>query len=198
MISLKSYCGLLAPILGMTPDSLYERQRVLTRGGYLTGAIAGKGPGSGIRATVPNVTRLLLSTLATDTLSEIEAKTRKLAAIKQVGGKFPLIGDRFQSALEKILGSPDLSNSVFRIEVRRENMIEVRREEIAATITHWMGGHRHYEQTAFGRLRRLPTDPPSEFGRHITATLEGWCIKLIADDLQNIATGAAPTRLRKG
>jgi hypothetical protein len=184
MISLKSYCVPLSRVLGMTPDALYERQRVLARSGYLTGAVAGKGPGSGIRATVPNVTKLLLSTLATDTLSEIEAKTRKFASLKQVDGECPLTGElRFQNALEKILGRPDIAESVLRIEVRREDM--------GATISHAFAGPRSLDWTEFGRRRRRPGDPPLETvtGRRITATLEGSSVGMIAGDLQDIASG---------
>jgi hypothetical protein len=183
MISLKSYCVPLSWELGMTPDALYERQRVLARGGYLTGAIAGKGPGSGIRATVPNVTKLLLSTLATDTLSEIDAKTRKFATLKQVDGKCPLTGElRFQNALEKILASPDLTKSVLGIELRREQM--------GATISYVIMPRKFRRDSDFGQPRRHPPDPPLLQGRLITARLEGWSIGMIADDLQDIASGA--------
>jgi len=165
----------------MTPDSLYERQRVLTRGGYLTGAIAGKGPGSGIRATVPNVTRLLLSTLATDALSEIEARTRKVASLKPVDGKCPLTGElRFQNALEKIFGSPKLAKSVLRIEVRRE--------DVGATITHAIGGPRSLDRTDFGKRERRPDDPFPP-GRQIIAWLDDSSIEMIARHLQDIAAG---------
>jgi hypothetical protein len=190
MISLKSYCGPLSQILGMTPDALYERQRVLFRGGQLTGAIAGKGPGSGIRATVRNVTRLLLSTLAADVLSEIDEKTRKLAAIKHVerdpltreprfGGKCPLTGElRFQNALEKILASTELAKSV---------IVTVRREKIAATIT-YETEPTNYSVSHFG-LPGLPafnTPDLIGFGRQITATLGRSTMERIADDLQDI------------
>ena len=190
MISLKTYCVPLSWVLGMTPDALYERQRVLARSGYLTGAVAGKGPGSGIRATVPNVTKLLLSTLATDTLSEIDAKTRKFATLKQVDGKCPLTGElRFQSALEKILASPDLTKSVHGIVIRREDM--------GATINYVIMPHKsRLLDTDFGQPRRKVYDPPSMSGRLITATLRGWSIGMIADDLQDIASGASIRKLR--
>ena len=55
--------------MGMTPAALYERQRALVREGLLA-AEAGRGPGSGVRATAPAVALLVLSVLATDRLSK--------------------------------------------------------------------------------------------------------------------------------
>jgi hypothetical protein len=185
MISLKSYCGPLSEILGMTPDGLYERQRVLVRSGYLSGVVAGKGPGSGVRATPRNVTRLLLSTLATDSLSEIDDRTRKLGALKQVDGKCPITGEiRFQNALESILCNPETSKIVLGIRVRREHT--------GASVIFRKPGDRRYDQSDFGQRDRLPTDPPPVpvgFGRRITATLEGFSVDMIADDVVDIAAG---------
>jgi hypothetical protein len=179
MISLKAYCLPLSQILGLSPDALYERQRVLARGGHFAGAISGKGPGSGVRATVRNVSRLLLSTLAADALSEIDEKTRKFGAIKQINGKCPFTGEnRLQNALEKILGSPELAASVRRLAVRRE--------DLAATITY--DADRAYDNSDFGAPRPVPIDPPI-LGRRITATLEGWSIEMIAQDLRDAASG---------
>jgi hypothetical protein len=175
MISLKSYCGPLSKILGLTPDALYERQRVLARSGYLSGAIAGKGPGSGIRATPANVTKLVLSTLATDALSEIEEKTRKLAAAKHGGGKCPLTGEtKFQNALEKILSVGDLTESVLAIEVRRVGMmarIGFRRSDD------------HLAVSEFGKAEE------SGMSLQITAKLTGWGVEVISNDLRNISAG---------
>jgi hypothetical protein len=185
MSSLKSYCGPLSELLGMTLDGLYERARSLTHSGYLSGA-AGRGPGSGVRATTRNVTKLLLSTLSSDALSEIDEKTRKLAGFKQVDGKCPLTGElRFQNALEKLLSSSELSASVLGISVRRE--------EMGARIAFTTGpDNRRLEYSDFGQRRRLPIDPPLPrpgMGRRITATLEGWTVEMIAMDLQDIAAG---------
>jgi hypothetical protein len=182
MISLKSFCVPLSQILGMTPDALYERQRVLLRSGELKGAVAGKGPGSGVRATVHNVTKLLLSTLATDSLSEIAEKTRKLAALKQVDGKCPFTGEpRLQNALERILASPELSRSVAGIAVWRE--------DLGAILSYRIGNNeRRQELSKFGR----PPPSPIKSGRRITATLEGWSIEEIAGHLQAIAAGVPP------
>jgi hypothetical protein len=182
MSSLKNYCGPLSELLGMTLDGLYERARALTHSGYLSGA-AGRGPGSGVRATVPNVTKLLLSTLATDSLSEVDAKTRKLAALKQVDGKCALTGElRFQNALEKILGSPELSDSVVTIDVRREDM--------SARIS-FVQRPRQFEMSDFGH-RSGPPAPPTRIARLIIARLSGKGAKAIAQDLQDIASGAPP------
>jgi hypothetical protein len=182
MISLKSYCGPLSKVLGLTPDALYERQRVLVRSDYLSGAIAGKGPGSGVRATIRNVTKLILSTLATDALFEIDGKTRGLAALKHVDAKCPFTGERrFQNALEKALSTPELAASVAAITVRREDM--------GARIHFELPDRRHFETSEFGHWR-LPTEAPAGMGRRITATLEGWSIEVISGDLQDIAADA--------
>lgn len=64
----------------MTPAALYERQRALVREGLLA-AEAGRGPGSGVRATAPAVALLVLSVLATDRLSESD-RVRAIASAK--------------------------------------------------------------------------------------------------------------------
>jgi hypothetical protein len=191
MISLKSYCEPLSQILGLTPDRLYERQRVLARTSYLTGAIAGKGPGSGIRATAANVTKLVISTLATDSLSEIDEKTRKIAAMKQVADRCPLTGEaRFLKAVERLFEDPKLCERCTGIAVERE----------------YPSGSIHFsnkilekfrtDQSDFGRNRTRPANPtavPVAPGRRITATLEGLTIYLIASDLEDIAEGKPPS-----
>ena len=181
MISLKSYCAPLSKVLGMTPDALYERQRVLVRTGYLAGAIAGKGPGSGVRATARNVSKLIMSTLATDALSEIDPKTRQLAALKHVDGECTVTGERrFHNALEKVLSTPELAASVVAITVRREDM--------GAQIHFQLPDRRQFGTSVFGHWRQ-PTDPPAGMGRRITATLEGWSVEVIAGDLRDMSAG---------
>jgi hypothetical protein len=179
MISLKSYCGPLSNVLDLTPDALYERQRVLVRVGYLGGAVAGKGPGSGIRASRANVAKLILSTLATDALSEIDEKTRKLAAVKSSGGKCPFTGEtRFYNALEKILSGGELAEAVHSVEVRRSDMTATVRFKDPA-------GHSPYVFSEFG-TKRLETG----MALRITATIPGWGIAIISRDLDDIVAGA--------
>jgi hypothetical protein len=73
MTSLKGYIPALARLLGMTPAALYERQRALVRAGLLDQS-EGRGPGSGVRVTAASVALLLISVLATDNLSDSEAR----------------------------------------------------------------------------------------------------------------------------
>jgi len=78
MSSLKSYITTLAPMVGLTSAALYERQRALVRVGLLQ-VEAGKGPGSGVKATPRSVAMLLLSVLAADNLSDVPSKTSAIA-----------------------------------------------------------------------------------------------------------------------
>ena len=176
MISLKSYCGYLSTILGLTPDALYERQRGLTRSGYLSGAIAGKGPGSGIRATPTNVTKLILSTLAADSLSEIDESTRKLAAVKHSGGKCPVTGEtRLYNALEKILSTPALAETMLSVDVRRTDMTVRLR---------FKGQDDQIILSEFG-TKTLDTG----MALRITATMPGWGIEVVSSDIEDISAG---------
>jgi hypothetical protein len=71
MASLKAFLDGVAPILGLTPAALYERQRALVRLGVLT-AIEGRGRGSGVPFTADNFAAVLISVLATDNLTEVD------------------------------------------------------------------------------------------------------------------------------
>jgi hypothetical protein len=86
---------LLAWRLGMTPAALYERQRELVRQGILSQS-EGRGPGSGVHASPYSVALLLVSVLATDSLSETAEKARIFAPAKSTAtdGHCPLTGQR--------------------------------------------------------------------------------------------------------
>jgi hypothetical protein len=71
MAGLKSFLNGIAPILGVSPLALYERQRALVNLGVLR-AVPGRGPGSGVPLTPYNVAAVVISVLATDNLSEID------------------------------------------------------------------------------------------------------------------------------
>jgi hypothetical protein len=73
MASLRAFLNGLAPILGMTGATLYERQRVLTTLGVLEAA-PGRGPGSGVPLTADGVAAVIISLLATDALSEVDQR----------------------------------------------------------------------------------------------------------------------------
>ena len=131
--SLKSVLPDLAPAFDMSPAALYERQRAMVREGWLSGK-AGKGPGSGVQATPQSVALLIVSVLATDSLSEVEAEVRQLASLRileetgraEVGGVaipglYSTFSEerRFDRALEALLKSPTLTEKTSRIVVRR-------------------------------------------------------------------------------
>jgi hypothetical protein len=181
MISLKSYAPVLADYLGMTPDALYERQRVLVRAGILV-ASAGRGPGSGIRAMPSTVTPLIMAALATDNLSEIHEKTEKLGSGLAEQNVCPLTGARdFMSALELILASEALANKVWNIEVTRSNL--------KARIIYLKKGKKYPDSSVFGKR-------PVLRGLHrlsVEASLPGLAVQEICDNLQRIV-GDYPTK----
>ena len=76
--SLRSYLFKLSELLGLTPIALYERQRELVRAGLLH-AEGTRGPGAGVRLSPESVAVLLISVLATDSLSEVAERTREIA-----------------------------------------------------------------------------------------------------------------------
>ena len=76
--SLRSYLYKLSKLLGLTPIALYERQRELVRAGLLH-AEGTRGPGAGVRLSPELVAVLLISVLATDSLSEVAERTREIA-----------------------------------------------------------------------------------------------------------------------
>ena len=118
--SLKGLSGYyLARKLDMTPDSLYERQRALTRAGLIKGK-EGWGPGSGVRATPHSVAMLLIAVMAADSLSDVVESTKRYAWLKAERGVCPITGKKtFGSALVAILASPRLAQDAHTIRVRR-------------------------------------------------------------------------------
>jgi hypothetical protein len=68
------------------------------------------------------VAKLLLSALATDSLSEVDERTRKLAAVRSASGKCPLTGEsRFLGAIEHILSDSSLAEAVITLNVHRQD-----------------------------------------------------------------------------
>jgi hypothetical protein len=78
MPSLTSFLPRIAPTLGLTTSALYERQRALVRMKMLP-TPEGRGRGSGAEATADTVAMLLVSVLATDSLSETAIYVQALA-----------------------------------------------------------------------------------------------------------------------
>ena len=119
MNSLKSMTPTLARWVGVTPASLYERQRALVRAGLLY-AKPGRGPGSGVRATPESVAMLLIALLATGSLSETDEQTTLLAKLTSETKRCPLTGQRtFAGALSEVLGSAETARHVGWIEAQR-------------------------------------------------------------------------------
>ena len=73
MAGLKSFLQVAAPVLGVTSAALYERQRALVGVGALE-AKPGRGPGSGVPFTSENFAAIVISLLATDSLSEVDGR----------------------------------------------------------------------------------------------------------------------------
>lgn len=123
MSSLKGYIPTLARLLSTTPAALYERQRALVRSGLLAQS-DGRGPGSGVRATNGSIALLLITILATDSLSETNERTITIGAAKAVDGVCPLTKmPVFSHAIATILTSAAKSSRVADISVVRTNGI---------------------------------------------------------------------------
>jgi len=111
--SLKSAIPQLARELGMTPAALYERQRGLVRAGLLQQR-PGRGPGSGVPASAKSVAMLLISLLATGSLSEVEEQTKVIANLKCRDGRCPVTDKKtFAAALIAALQSETLRSRTF-------------------------------------------------------------------------------------
>lgn len=82
--SLKSVIPLIAPMLRLSNDALYERQRLLVRKGVLPSA-GGRGRGNGAKATEQTVALLIAAVLISDNLSDIgKTADRELKHLSEV------------------------------------------------------------------------------------------------------------------
>lgn len=118
--SLKGYTPALARLLNTTPAALYERQRALVRAGLLDMG-EGRGPGSGVRSSYGAVAMLLLAVLATDRLSETEARTKAIAEARPVGRKYcPLThSTNFRQAMSGLLLTTGRADRVIEVAISR-------------------------------------------------------------------------------
>ncbi|WP_156928892.1 hypothetical protein [Bradyrhizobium sp. th.b2] len=82
--SLTSVLPELAPSLGLTSQALYERARALIRLELLPSA-EGRGRRSGAQAEPAHIALLIIAVMATDNLSEIDGRVRRLAQAKIIG-----------------------------------------------------------------------------------------------------------------
>jgi DNA-binding IscR family transcriptional regulator len=118
-ISLKAFIPVIAKVVDMTPAALYERQRALVRAGLLHSE-GGRGPGSGVRATPESMAMLLISLLATGSLSDTETQTKIVASLKSKTKHCPLTGKKtFASALTAVLASEDTAKRARWLELER-------------------------------------------------------------------------------
>src|SRR6478735_5184403 len=77
MSSLKSFLYGVAPIIGMSPVALYERQRALVKLGLLT-VTPGRGPGSGVALSADSVAVMVICLLAAESLGDVDQRVADL------------------------------------------------------------------------------------------------------------------------
>jgi hypothetical protein len=115
-------------MVGKTPAALYERQRVLVEAGLLQ-AVAGRGPGTGVRATPQSMAVLLIALLATDSVAETGERTKTVMKLKSHEGPCPItLQKTFSAALAEILASEELAKDIGLIAVERTH------EKVGASI----------------------------------------------------------------
>jgi hypothetical protein len=117
--SLKATLPVLGRLIGISPNVLYERQKVLMQEGVLI-AVAGRGPGSGVLATPESLALLLIAFLATPIkLSDLAETTRRLAgANPTVGKRCPLTAkSTFGEAFASLLSDNHLLARVTKVQI---------------------------------------------------------------------------------
>jgi hypothetical protein len=115
--SLKILLPEIGRILGESETALYERVRALVRERMLK-SLAGRGRGSGVRASPESLAVLLCAMLATTNWSETAVATKALVkAHALMDGKCPLTGAAtFRDALTHILASESIAERIEEIE----------------------------------------------------------------------------------
>ena len=102
MIGLKTYLPSLSILVEITHQALYERQRALVRSGALK-SVAGKGPGSGVKADADALATFLISLLSHELLVEA-ANAEAFGRLRNAESKCPFTGaNDLKGALVKIL-----------------------------------------------------------------------------------------------
>jgi hypothetical protein len=170
--SLKAFMPPLARLLGTSAAALYERQRALVRAGLLD-AGSGWGPGSGVRATAVSVSLLLISALASDSLTEAEIRTGDIVDAAPTGDQCQLTGMRsFKDALASILTAAEQSNRVVEISVSRT----AARAKII------------YRDGRSTKVSEFVGPGPDEPGLSVVAKLAGDTLRLIAARVRQIVS----------
>lgn len=183
MISLKTYSPVLAQLLSTTPDILYERQRRLTRAGLVEVA-SGRGPGSGIRVSPRSVTAIVLASLATDGLQDLETLVPRLTHLPiRKAKRCPLTdASTFGDAIIAIFTSPAYAAKVRSVSV-----------------------HRPAEQASISFENSSKYGGVSDFGHRIAvasgglsvvASLSGKEIRSVSVDIADIIAGKKPASMQ--
>jgi hypothetical protein len=156
MPSLTSILPAIAPVLGLTTQALYERQRALIRLGLLP-APEGRGKRSGATASPDTVALLVVAAMVTDNLSDTDERVRKLAFAPFIDGKkdrCPLSGAAaFKDALSFVLSSAAPASKPGRT---FHTSVRVFRNEPAAQI--WFGNFARMKSSEFGKVDRRRSD----------------------------------------
>jgi hypothetical protein len=182
-IGLKSYLPVLAGHLNTTEDMLYERQRKLTRAGSLTGS-AGRGPGSGVRVSVPVVTLMVLTVLASDDLADADQRAEFLAAARSDSRRCPLTdATTFKRAMELVFASESLASAVTRIEVLPSSLQgEIWYRRGGRPAVSYFG--REGDQNGLQTRRWLPGQDVQAISRELAAILTGQPLSAITGQIK--------------
>jgi hypothetical protein len=178
MVSLTAFLPNI-PNFGLSVPALYERQRALVRLGHLP-APKGRGRGSGVDATPRSVAMLIIAIMATDNLSDTDARVKRLANAKVDAAIYRhgcgVTGaTTFVEALAALLGSEDLCRLVESAIVSRSNL--------SARIFYRKPPKRNYsEATVFG------PDYPREFD--VTSHVSGDMLRFVCRALKEQSAAA--------
>jgi hypothetical protein len=174
MESLKMYADRLGTILGTSPAALYERQRALVRARMLGGE-AGRGPGSGVRATPRSVSSLLIAFLAADNLSDVDRRVSEiLNSSPERAKKCPFTAQAtFRDAVATILSDVSLATRAVEVTVSRTDQRAA--IEFKGLKTNWT----KYSRFVGTSVAKMPI-------LRVEATLERAAIRVIAADLMHM------------
>ena len=116
-VSLKGFIPRLAAQTGMTTLAVYERQRSLTRARLLVGG--SQGPGMGAQLSPSAVALLLISILASDSLTESGTRVGVLAAMKPVNKPPYSSWGTLLDTITAILSGSGMAAEIRSIEISR-------------------------------------------------------------------------------
>lgn len=134
MISLQAFLfqADVAEALEVKPTTLYERQRALVRVGLLPQPKSRGRNSGGAMATPDTVAMVLLSLLATDSLSEVDERIATWAQLRAIEenlpgprvGKCHLTGQKnLHAALSYCLSQENDDENYYQVEINRKAMI---------------------------------------------------------------------------